>query len=416
MNEKANEAALAPRATQPAHLIRSEAEAVAVARELAEGFRMDAVRRDRERQLPHAEIERYSASGLGAITVPRGYGGLEASNETVVKVFALISEADPSLGQIPQSHFALIQNLKDSGSTTQKQRWFGDVLAGQRIGNAGPERKARAALLTDATARLNRTAKGLRVNGTRFYSTGALFAHWVPFRAIDDEDRAVQVWVRRDAPGLTVVDDWDGFGQRTTASGTVRLDEVAVAEDDVVQSWRFAAIPTLSGPFSQLLQCAIDAGIARGALAAALEIIRGRAGAGSASDIDPAGPVPGRLLEAIGELKVTVDGACAVVLETARRLDALARQPIDEARSAEASVAVAEAKILSTEAALRASEQLVALAAAADVDASTEATRDLDRYWRNARVHTLHDPVRWKALLVGNYLLNGVAPQRHQWN
>ena len=146
MNEKANEAALAPRATQPAHLIRSEAEAVAVARELAEGFRMDAVRRDRERQLPHAEIERYSASGLGAITVPRGYGGLEASNETVVKVFALISEADPSLGQIPQSHFALIQNLKDSGSATQKQRWFGDVLAGQRIGNAGPERKARAAL------------------------------------------------------------------------------------------------------------------------------------------------------------------------------------------------------------------------------------------------------------------------------
>ena len=107
-----------------------------------------------------------------------------------------------------------------------------------------------------------------------------------------------------------------------------------------------------------------------------------------------------------------MDAAHAVLLETARTLDALARQPVDAQASARASVAVAEAKILTTEAALQASEQLFALAGSA----ASRAAHQLDRHWRNARVHTLHDPVRWKYHLLGNYLLNGALPRRHQWN
>ncbi|MFJ2992084.1 SfnB family sulfur acquisition oxidoreductase [Pandoraea sp. NPDC087047] len=401
-----------PQAPRPVPRIASEAQALQIAQTLAESFRTGAAQRDSERQLPWDEIEQYTASGLWAITIPKAYGGLGASYETLAQLFVTICAADPSLGQIPQNHFAVLQNLLDMGSEAQRQRWFADVLAGQRLGNAGPERKSKAAHLYAATARLARDADGtLRVSGTRFYSTGSAFAHWVPFRAVDEQDRAVQVWARRDAPGVTVFDDWDAFGQRTTASGGVTFDGVVVSEDDVVPVWRYASVPTLSGPVSQLIQAAIDAGIAQGALRDALDFVRERsrpwvdAGVAKASD-DP------YIIHEIGQLQIDVDAAHAVLLETARHLDALAREPIDEVSSARASVAVAQAKILTTEAALNASEHLFALAGSA----ASRSKYNLDRHWRNARVHTLHDPVRWKYHLLGNYVLNGALPQRHQWN
>ena len=400
---------LPPRAP---HRIASEAEALQTAQRLAADFARNAAQRDRLRLLPWDEIEQYTASGLGAITVPREYGGLGASHETLAQVFATLCAADPSLGQIPQNHFALVQNVKDLGTPAQKQRWFADVLGGHRLGNAGPERQSRARLITEATARLHRDAHGrLRVSGTRVYSTGALFAHWVPFRAQDEQGRPVQVWVRRDAPGVTVIDDWDSIGQRTTASGSVVFDDVAVREDEILEVWRFAGRPTLSGPISQLIQASIDAGIARGALRDALDFVRDKARPWVDSGVASATQDP-HLIQEVGALQVEVDAAHEVLLESARLLDGLAARPVDAAASARASAAVAEAKILTTEAALNASEQLFALAGSS----ATRAAHNLDRHWRNARVHTLHDPVRWKYHLLGNYLLNGAAPQRHQWN
>jgi len=401
-----------PLPPQPAARIADEAQALQLAEALAAEFAIGAAERDRQRLLPWDEIERYSASGLLAITVPRQYGGLGASYETLAQLFVTICTADPSLGQIPQNHFAVLQNLQDIGSEAQKERWFADVLAGHRIGNAGPELKERAAQMTTATASLQRDEQGrLRLSGTRFYSTGSAFAHWIPLRAQDEQGRPVQVWVRREAPGVTVHDDWDAFGQRTTASGSVSFDQVVIGEEDVLPVWRHADIPNLSGPVSQLIQAAIDAGIARAALRDAVDFVREKArpwmdsGVGSAS-ADP------YIIGEVGQLHIEIEAAHAVLLEAARTLDQLARQPIDARASAQASVAVAEAKILTTEAALHASEQLIALAGSA----STRAAHNLDRHWRNARVHTLHDPVRWKYHLLGNYLLNDVLPRRHQWN
>lgn len=399
---------LPPRKPQTLH---SEAQALDVARQLAAQFRQNAAQRDRQRLLPWDEIEQLTASGLLTITIPRAYGGLGASHETLAQVVAILCAADPSLGQIPQNHFALIQNLQDTATAAQQQRWFSDVLNGHRLGNAGPERKAKARQITEVTTRLERTADGLRVSGTRFYSTGSIFAHWIPFRSVDEQGRGVQVWVRRDAPGVQVIDDWSAFGQRTTASGTVVFDQVAVPEEDVVQVWRSADVPALSGPVSQLIQAAIDAGIAQGALQDALDFVRERSRPWVDSGVARASDDP-HLIQEVGQLQTEVDAAEAVLLETARLIDHLHGQPVDAQASARASVAIAEAKILTTEAALNASEHLFALAGSA----ATRATHNLDRHWRNARVHTLHDPVRWKYHLLGNYLLNGTLPQRHQWN
>lgn len=344
--------------------------------------------------------------------MPKAYGGAEVSYATLAEVFAILSAADASLGQIPQNHFGLLGVLREAGSEDQKRRFYAEVLAGQRLGNAGPERRSAASrTILEGTTRLRRTPQGLRLSGTRYYSTGALFAHRVPTRALDDEGRAVQVWVPRNAAGLTVVDDWSSFGQRTTASGTVIFDNVAVSEDDVLPIWQLAARPSLYGPNSQLIQAAIDLGIAQAAFDDTLAFVREHARPWTDAKVERAADDP-YIIADVGRLAIDIEAARAVLQEAAQTLDAIAAQPITDAGSARASVAVAEAKVLTTEVALQASEKLFELAGSS----ATRARHNLDRHWRNARTHTLHDPVRWKLHLIGNYQLNQAFPPRHSWN
>ena len=397
----------------PVTRITTDTEAIAAAHRLASDFAAGASERDRHRILPWDELDRWSASGLGAIAVPRAYGGAQVSYSTLAEVFVILNAADSSLGQIPQNHFGLLGVLREIGTEAQKRRFYGEVLAGRRLGNAGPERKADgAATILHSGTRLRATENGLRLTGKRFYSTGALFAHRIPVRAINDEGQAVQVWVPREAPGLTVIDDWDAFGQRTTASGTVVFDEVAVQADDVLPVWQLADRPGLFGPTSQLLQASIDQGIAEAAVADAKRFVRERSRPWVDSGVEHAHDDP-YLIADIGRLQMDLHAAREVLRETGTLFDALAAQTTISAEdSARASVAVAEAKVLTTRIALLASEKLFELAGSS----ATRAAHNLDRHWRNARVHTLHDPVRWKLHLIGNYRLNGKLPARHSWN
>ncbi|GJE51888.1 putative FMNH2-dependent monooxygenase SfnC [Methylobacterium tardum] len=397
-----------PPPPSPPHRIRSDAEALAAARAVARVFAAGAAERDRDRRLPWAEIAAFTESGLGGITVPRAYGGAEVSYATLAEVFAILAEADGSAAQIPQNQFGVLALVAFAGRPDQKARIFRDVLAGYRIGNAGPARNGKA--ITHMETRLTAGPEGPRLTGTRFYATGALFAHWIPTRAVDPAGRPLVVFVRRDASGVRVVDDWQGFGQRTTASGTVVFEDAPVEADLTLDLAPLADRPGLFGPVSQLIQAAIDAGLARGATAAALAFLRTRTRpypftAETVAE-DP------HILGEIGRLTVDLHAAEEVLARAGRSLDRIAAAPVTAQSSAEASVAVAQAKILTTEVALEASERLLELAGAS----ATREAYNLGRFWRDARVHTLHDPVRWKYHLLGNYALNGVLPARHQWN
>lgn len=400
-----------PRPPQPDQVqrIRDDAHALATAHALAAIYAQEDSERDRARRLPWEELERYTRSGLGGITVPRAHGGADVSFATLAEVFVILSAADASLGQIPQNQFGVLALLREAGTPAQQQRFFADVLAGHRIGNAGPERRSKT--ITTVTTRLRRTPDGLRLDGERFYSTGALFAHWIPTRALDDEDRAVQVWARRDAPGVAVIDDWSAFGQRTTASGSVRFTHVPIDEDAVLPVWQLADRPGLFGPTSQLIQAAIDAGIARASLAAAIAFVRQHARPWVDSGLARATDDP-HLIHEVGRLQIDLHAAEETLYEAGRALDGLRGRALSAEESAQASVDVAVAKVLTTDVALAASEKLFELAGSA----ATRAAHNLDRHWRNARVHTLHDPVRWKRHAIGNFELNGIAPARHQWN
>jgi SfnB family sulfur acquisition oxidoreductase len=385
-------------------LIRSDAEALEVAEKLADSFASGAAERDRERQLPHVELEQFSQSGLWAITVPKTYGGAGVSSVTLAKVIARIAQADSSLGQIPQNHFYALEVLRINGTPEQQARLYADVLNGQRFGNALAELGTKTAL--DRNTRLERDGDNFRINGRKFYATGALYAQRIPTLAVDEHGVGHLAFVPRHAAGLEIIDDWTGFGQRTTGSGSVVLNQVPVAADDVVPFQSAFERPTTVGPFAQLLHAAIDTGIARAAYEDTLKFVRSNARPWIDSGVDKASDDP-LTLEAIGKL-VTQLHASEALLEWAAEFVDIAQAKSTAETVAQASIAVAEARAISTEASLNIASKLLELAGSR----GTLAHHNLDRHWRNARTHTLHDPVRWKYHAVGNYYLNDTLPPR----
>jgi SfnB family sulfur acquisition oxidoreductase len=389
----------------PAQVLRNDAQALEAARELAQVARQQAARRDQQRKLPWSEIEQFTRSGLGSISIPRQYGGPEVSFVTLAEVFAIISAADPALGQIPQNQFGLLNLVLGCATEEQKKQLFKSVLEGWRIGNAGPERGTSNTL--ELKARL--TTDGV-LNGQKFYSTGALFAHWVAVKALNNDGKQVLAFVRRGTPGLRIVDDWSGFGQRTTASGTILLNNVQVDAELVVDNWKINETPNIQGAVSQLIQAAIDAGIARGAIDDAIDFVKTRARPWIDANVERASDDL-YVIADIGKLKIELHAAEALLRKAGQVLDRVNAAPLTVESAARASIAVAEAKVLTTEISLLASEKLLELAGSR----ATLAEFNLDRHWRNARVHTLHDPVRWKYYAVGAYRLNGTLPARHSW-
>jgi SfnB family sulfur acquisition oxidoreductase len=389
----------------PAQVLRNDAQAITAAHELAQVARLQAGKRDRQRKLPWSEIEQFTRSGLGSISIPREYGGPQVSFVTLAEVFAIISAADPALGQIPQNQFGILNLILGSATEAQKRQLFKSVLEGWRIGNAGPERGTKNTL--ELKARI--TADGV-LNGQKFYSTGALFAHWVAVKALNDDGKQVLAFIRRGTPGLRIVDDWSGFGQRTTASGTILLNNVQVDSELVVDNWKINDTPNIQGAVSQLIQAAIDAGIARGAIDDAIDFVKTRARPWIDANVERASDDL-YVIADIGKLKIELHAAEALLRKAGQVLDQVNAAPLTAESAARASIAVAEAKVLTTEISLQASEKLFELAGSR----ATLAEFNLDRHWRNARVHTLHDPVRWKYHAIGAYRLNGTLPNRHSW-
>ena len=397
---------LSPSKDQPlaqAHIIQSDAEALEIAQALAEQFKSNAVQRDAQRILPFQEIEAYSQSGLWAITVPKQYGGAEVSSLTVAKIIALMSGVDGSIGQIPQNHFYALEVLRNTGTEQQKQKLYAEVLKGARFGNALAEFKTKNA--TQKQTAITPTEHGFVVNGEKFYCTGSLFAHRIPTLVKDHENREFLAFITRESEGLELIDDWSGFGQRTTGSGTVKFNNVQVVAEDIIPFDSAFSQATLVGPFAQIMHAAIETGIARAAFEETLHRVR-QARPWIDSGVDQATADPLTLFE-LGRIVADVRASEVLLKQAARSIDAAKPQPT-AANIAKASLDVAKVRAQSTETALKASSKLIELAGSR----GSQREDGLDRFWRNARVHTLHDASRWKYYFIANHLLNGVLPPR----
>ena len=393
-------------ATHPeATLLETEQQALAVAQELAQRFAATASERDSERLLPFAEMDALAQSGLLAITVPEEYGGLDVSNATLAEITATLAQADGSIGQISPNDFYILEALRVDGSEDQKRYFFARALAGDRFGNALSERGTKTVGHYDT--RITRDGPGYRINGRKFYSTGVLFADWVTVFALDEVDKLVMAFVPKGTEGIEIIDDWDGFGQRTTGSGTTVLNNVYVNADHVVLHHKGFERPTTIGSVGQIIHAGVDLGIARAAFAETLDFVKTRSRPWMDSGVERASDDPLTIAK-VGQIAVRLEAATATVERAGRKVDA-AQVETTEKRVVEATLAVAAAKVLTTEIAIEASNTLFELAGTASVKLDL----NLDRHWRNARTHTLHDPVRWKYHVVGNYHLNDVIPPKN---
>ncbi len=393
---------------QKAHIIRDDLEAIAIAHELAAEFVKGDSERDQKRHLPALEVQKFSQSGLWGITVPKEYGGAFVSNVTLAEVVKIIAEADSSLGQIPQNHLYMVEAVRLDGTDDQKKFFFDLVLQGKRFGNAFSEVGTKS--VTDVQTKLLPSGSDFVLNGRKYYSAGALLADWVPVIASNEEGKTVVAFIEREVEGLTLLDDWTSFGQRTTASGTSIIENVKVKAEHVIPHYLAFERATPMGAIAQIIQAAVDVGIAKAAVRDTIYFVRNHTRPWVDSNLEKGYEDPLTLYN-LGNVQIQVHAAEALLRRAGEFIDIANESGLEELKVVEASIAVAEVKALATEASLLATNKLFELAGTK----STLQQFNYDRHWRNARAHTLHDPVRWKYYAVGNYFLNGVYPPRHPW-
>ncbi|GAA4557178.1 acyl-CoA dehydrogenase family protein [Planotetraspora kaengkrachanensis] len=364
--------------------------------ELAEG----AAERERVRELPHAQIRRVAQAGLFTFRIPVEYGGAGSSVQDVFRFVIDLAAADSNIAQAVRPDFGRVEALL-AGPEAERRKWFPRFLAGDVFGNAGWETGGPNGTIQ---SRITRHGDHFKVNGTKFYSTGALYADWIGTAALDDDGEKVFFTLPRDREGLHLVDDYDGIGQRLTASGTTRLDDVVVHPDEIsTRDGGERRSPVTA--FLQLYLAAVEAGIARNALTDAVafvrELARPIAHSSAARSVDDP-----YVQHAVGDISARAYAAEAAVLRAAAAIDRAWHEDLRPESLTAASVEVAQAQFFAVEAALKSAESLFDVAGGS----ATGRAHNLDRHWRNARTVANHNPRYWKAAVVGAFRLNGTEP------
>lgn len=368
-------------------------------------LRQGAEERERQRILPHEPIRRIGSERLLTWRVPQSQGGSGASVRDVIQFVIDVASVDSNVAQALRPSFLFLEGLLASDDEAARQRWLPHYLNGELFGNAGWEVGGANGAIS---ASLVREGDHYRANGSKYYSTGALYSDWVSAVAIDESDREVRFMLPRDREGLELVDDFDAMGQRLTASGTTNLNNVRVNEEDIVPHHLFAggrSQRSIVTPYAQLFLAAVEAGIARNALDDAVAFARDHArpikhSSASRSVDDP------YVEFSVGEISARAFAAEAVVLRAADSIDAAWASGLEPASITQAAIDVAQAQYVATEAALKAAELLFDVGGAS----TTARKHNLDRHWRNARTVANHNPRHWKAAVVGAYRLKGTQP------
>ena len=310
--------------------LQTSADALAVADAYAQSLTDTVIERDRSGALPVAELARFDASGLLALTVPGEDGGPELPISVLAETTRRIAAVDPAIGQAPQAHYLMVDVLAVWGDAAQRATLLGDVLAGGRLGNALAERGGAHA--QDLSTRVTRRGGGVRLSGRKYYTTGALTCRWIAVSALDDDDRLTLVFVRRDADGVELDQDWNVMGQRATVSGGARFSDVEVDPALVVDYQHAFTVPQQIGARAQLFHAAIEVGIAGGALRDAHWFVTAkarpffeaaRAGWGETAAEDP------HTVLRFGRMATRVRAAEALLADAAAALDAIGRVPAD---------------------------------------------------------------------------------------
>lgn len=372
--------------------------------ELISALRASAAERDRRGGHAAREKAWMAALGLQTLAVPRAFGGQEANWPIVYQTIRAIARVDSALAHLVGFQVLQIVSVDVWGSEAQRERYLrGTVEQGWWWGNAVNPLDTRLVARQDG--------EGYRLDGIKGFCSGTRGSARMTISAHDPATgKPVFAVVPTGRDGITVHEDWDPIGQRQTDSGSVSFNAVRVEADEVLHRSETPPTPraTLRTLVSQLVLTNLFVGLAEGALAEARDYVstRGRpwihSGVANAQD-DP------YTLQRFGDMRVQAVAAEALADRAARGLQAAwdRKEALSADGRAEVALAISEAKIVAQRAALDAGEALFDACGAR----ATAAPLALDRFWRNARTHTLHDPLDYRLRDVGRYALTGALPE-----
>ncbi|WGK93271.1 acyl-CoA dehydrogenase family protein [Pseudomonas migulae] len=366
-----------------------------------------ALEREQSRSLPYEPIQWLKEAGFGAVRVPVEYGGGGASLPQLFELLIELAEADSNVPQALRGHFAFAEDRLNATPGPARDLWFKRFVDGDIVGCAWTEIGNVA--IGDVITKVSPNGDGWRLNGEKFYSTGSLFSDWIDVYAQrSDTGGDVIAAVRTRQPGIVQSDDWDGFGQRTTGSGTSRFIDAEVDAENVID---FATRFKYQTAFYQLVLLATLSGIGRAALRDVAHQVRERKriySHGNAQRVSEDSQVQ----QVVGEVAALVYAAEASALKAAQPAQRayLARFSGDDALERAANVAAelesAKAQVVVSELIQRATTELFNALGASDVRQG----KSLDRHWRNARTVSSHNPVIYKVRIVGDWEINGTEP------
>lgn len=372
------------------------------ARDLLPQIAEHAAQRERERILPHEQIRALAKAQLLTWRVPKSAGGADASVRDVIGFVIDVAAADSNVAQALRPGFAFLEGLRLGQTEGDPNVWFKRFLAGDVFGNAGWEVGGANGAIS---SRITAEGDVFKVNGSKYYSTGSLYADWVSAVALDDEDKPISFILPRDREGLVLVDDFDAMGQRLTASGTTRLENVTVHPHEIRRRTGQGDRRSPVTPFLQLFLGAVMAGVARAARTDAVAFANNHArpikhSTAARSVEDP------YVRASVGEIAARAYAAEAVVLQAADAIERAYRGLDQPELSIQASIEVAQAQYIAADCALKAGELIFDVGGAS----TTGRSHNLDRHWRNARTVANHNPRHWKAAVAGAYHLTGEDP------
>ncbi|NNB05651.1 acyl-CoA dehydrogenase [Pseudomonas fragi] len=357
-------------------------------------------------------IQQLNALGLPRWRLPASYGGQDASLVELLALLTELSAADSNITQALRGHFGFCEEVLVSKDRNWQAKWLDKLSQGPLLSPGSTEVGTQTR--GEFETRIQRAEDGsLRISGKKFYTTGALYSDLINTIGTGDDGTLYSVVVDLKAPGVQIIDDWNGFGQRLTASGTCIFDNVRVDDEPRATDQRFA----YGQSFFQIYHLSTLAGIARRAALSGADELRSRSRTFSTGNADSAAQDV-QLLQIIGEVASQAYAAQAITRYAAQRLESTAQYTIASEQPLtheDPQVALAELEVCLAvnpvvDATLAATTALFdALGASA-----TASNKALDRLWRNARTLANHNPRVYKSRIVGNYLVNGLVPPS-QW-
>jgi len=374
-----------------------------IAEEIAKG----AVARELGRELPFEIFRTLRQTGLTWLRVPKHLGGPGGTLADQVEVICSLAAADSNVAHALRSHFGFLESIAVDPDAPVSRKYVKEVLAGKLFGGAHMEiNTPRPNMLR---TKLVKQGDRYILTGKKYYATGAAFCDYTSFTALDEEGRVTGALVPANRKGVQILDDWDGMGQRLTASGGVDLDDVEVFPDEITS--RLDGNPFVrrhNATRAQLHLVACIAGIVRNVFTDAVGYAQKQARSAKHSQSETARG-DHFVQQVIGDIAAASHAINVIIADVARTLDAAATgivtgaPNLDELVMASA-LANSKAQIVVGKLAIRAAEKLF------DTGGGSATSRkyDFDRHWRNIRTILNHNPLLLKGRVIGDYYLNGV--------